>query len=60
MAILRIMQPPMLTAEMYDAVNAKMGVDGQQPDGLLMQSAGIVDGNWQIVDVGVRGARAAL
>jgi hypothetical protein len=50
-AILRIVQPPMLTAEVYDAVNAKMGVDGHQPDGLLMHSAGIVDGNWQIVDV---------
>jgi hypothetical protein len=50
-AILRIVQPPMLTAEVYDAVNAEMDVDGQPPEGLLMHSAGMVDGSWQIVDV---------
>jgi hypothetical protein len=51
MAILRIVQPPMLTAEVYDAVNARMGIDGEPPEGLLMHSAGVVDGTWQIVDV---------
>ncbi|HWX97169.1 MAG TPA: hypothetical protein VNZ01_10000 [Solirubrobacteraceae bacterium] len=51
MAIIRIVRPPMLTAEVYDAVNAKAGVDGNPPDGLLMHTAGEVDGQWQIVDV---------
>jgi hypothetical protein len=41
----------MLNAEVYDAVNAEMDVDAKPPEGLLMHSAGIVDGSWQIVDV---------
>ncbi|HEY5261901.1 MAG TPA: hypothetical protein VIJ33_07285 [Solirubrobacteraceae bacterium] len=51
MAILRIARPPMLTAEMYDAIQAKLGADENPPDGLLMHSAGAVDGVWQIIDV---------
>lgn len=39
MAILRIVQPPMLTAEVYDALNARMGVDEEPPEGLLMNCA---------------------
>jgi hypothetical protein len=50
-AILRINRPPMLTREVYDAVNAKAGVDTQPPDGLLVHAAGEVDGAFQIVDV---------
>jgi hypothetical protein len=41
----------MVTAEIYDAVNAKAGVDENPPEGLLMHTAGEVDGQWQIVDV---------
>jgi hypothetical protein len=51
MAIIRITRPPMITAEVYDAVNAKAGVDESPPEGLLMHSAGEVDGQWQIIDV---------
>jgi hypothetical protein len=51
MAVLRIVQPPMVTKEMYDAVNAHMGVDASPPEGLIMHSAGDLDGTWQIVDV---------
>jgi hypothetical protein len=51
MAIIRIIRPPMLTAEVYDAVNAKAGVSENPPEGLLMHTAGEVDGQWQIVDV---------
>ena len=51
MAIIRIVRPPMVTAEVYDAVNAKAGVDEQPPEGLLLHTAGEVDGQWQIVDV---------
>jgi hypothetical protein len=51
MAIIRIIRPPMLTAEVYDAVNAKAGVNESPPEGLLIHTAGEVDGQWQIVDV---------
>jgi hypothetical protein len=51
MAVLRIVQPPMVTKEMYDAVNAQMDIDATPPDGLIMHSAGEVDGTFQIVDV---------
>jgi hypothetical protein len=51
MAIIRIVRPPMLTAELYDAVNEKAGVGENLPEGLLMHTAGEVDGQWQIVDV---------
>jgi len=51
MAILRINTPPMLTAEIYDAVNVKAGVDRDPPEGLLMHCAGEVDGVFQVVDV---------
>jgi hypothetical protein len=51
MAILRIVQPPMVTKETYDAVNAHVSVHATPPEGLIMHSAGEVDGTWQIVDV---------
>src|ERR1700736_2542216 len=51
MAIIRIIRPPMVTAEVYDGVNAKAGVNENPPEGLLMHTAGEVDGQWQIVDV---------
>jgi len=51
MAIIRIVRPPMVTAETYDAVNAKMGIEHAPPEGLIMHTAGEVDGQWQIVDV---------
>jgi hypothetical protein len=51
MAIIRIIRPPMVTAETYDAVNAKAGVKENTPEGLLIHTAGEVDGQWQIVDV---------
>ena len=51
MAIIRITQPQMVTQEIYEAVNAKMGVDANPPGGLLLHCAGEVEGRWQIVDV---------
>jgi hypothetical protein len=51
MAIIRIVRPPMVDAQTYDAVNAKLGVEQNLPEGLLMHCAGEVDGAWQIVDV---------
>ncbi len=51
MAIIRITRPPMVTAAMYDATQARIGVDANPPEGLLMHSAGETDGTWQIIDV---------
>jgi hypothetical protein len=51
MAIVRIVRPPMLDRKTYDAVNAKIGVEENPPEGLIMHSAGEVDGMFQIVDV---------
>jgi len=51
MAIIRIVRPPMVNAEIYDRVNEAAGTDQQLPEGLIMHTAGEVDGQWQIVDV---------
>jgi hypothetical protein len=51
MAVLRIVQPPMVTPEVYDAVNAAAKVEESPPEGLLVHTAGDVNGTWQIVDV---------
>lgn len=51
MAVIRIVRPPMVDAQTYDAVNAKIDVEAGAPEGLLMHCAGEVDGAWQIVDV---------
>jgi len=51
MAIARISRPPMLSSDVYDAVNAKAEVDSDPPAGLLMHCAGEVDGVFQIIDI---------
>lgn len=51
MAIVNIVQPPGGTREMYDAVSAKMNVDANPPDGLIMHAAGDAHGTWQIIEV---------
>jgi hypothetical protein len=50
-AFIRIVQPPNVTADSYEKVNAQLGVDSDPPAGLLLHCAGEVDGKWQIVDV---------
>ena len=50
MTYMRIVRPPMVTAEIYDAVNDKLGVLGDPPEGLVMHAAGELDGQWQIVE----------
>jgi hypothetical protein len=37
--------------DMYDAVNAEMGVASDPPEGLIFHWAGEVDGKWTITDV---------
>jgi hypothetical protein len=36
---------------MYDAVGEKINIDGDPPAGLIVHTAGEVDGQWQVVDV---------
>ncbi len=50
MAFVRIARPP-VTAEVYDAVTAKLDESGGPADGLLLHCAGQVEGGWQIIDV---------
>jgi hypothetical protein len=45
-------QPEMFRTEMYDSVNAKMGVDDDPPAGLISHTLGRgEDGIWRIVDI---------
>jgi hypothetical protein len=48
---LRIMRPPTVTAEIYDAVIEELAVGARRPLGLIVHAAGEVDGCWQIVEV---------
>jgi hypothetical protein len=51
-AYIRITQPPNVTADTYEKVNAQLEAMGEQsPSGMLVHAAGEVDGKWQIVDV---------
>lgn len=52
MAFIRIAQPPGVTADTYEKVNAELGMPGDPPAGLVLHCAGETpDGQWQIVDV---------
>jgi len=51
MAFIRIVQPLNVTADVYEKVNAQLGVDSNPPPGLLLHCGGEVDGKWQILDV---------
>jgi hypothetical protein len=50
-AIIRLIQPPGMTREAYDAVDAKVGVEADPPEGLIMHCAGEAKGTWQIAEV---------
>ena len=51
MAIIRVTRPPMVTADLYDAVNKELGVDQDVPEGLIAHAAGDTGGQWEIVEV---------
>ena len=51
MAIIRLIQPIGMTREAYDAVDAKVGVEADPPEGLIMHCAAEAGGTWQIVEV---------
>jgi hypothetical protein len=51
MPIVRVIRPPMVTAESYEEVNRVMGVDSDVPEGLIAHAGGEVDGQWEIVEI---------
>ena len=36
--------------EAYDATQERMNVDGDPPEGLILHSAGPIDGGWGVID----------
>lgn len=38
------------TQEQYEAVNAQMNVEAEPPEGLIVHSAGPIEGGWGIID----------
>jgi hypothetical protein len=44
-------ETPGLTAELYDAVNDKMNVENDPPEGLILHTSGPMEGGWRIFDV---------
>jgi hypothetical protein len=38
------------TQEMYDAVDAKLDVEGDPPEGLIFHSGGPIEGGWGVID----------
>ena len=58
MAIGLVMQFAGGTAQQYDAVMEKLGLEGDQgewPDGIISHFAGATPDGWCVVDVGVAG-----
>jgi hypothetical protein len=51
MAIVVISEPQEATLEIYDAVNAKLGVQDDPPEGLIVHTAGDDAGTMRIIDV---------
>ena len=43
--------PEAVGTDMYDGVNAEMGIASDPPDGLIFHWAGEVDGKWTITDI---------
>ena len=51
MAVVMIMENPNIGTDMYDAVNAKMDIAANPPEGLICHTAGVADGKFRIIDV---------
>jgi hypothetical protein len=51
LAFMRIVQPPLVTTEIYDAVTAELNLTAEHPEGLISHAAGVLDGVWQIVEI---------
>jgi hypothetical protein len=57
-AILRIARRTQGSAALYDALTAELNLDEDPPEGLIMHTAGEVDGAWQVIDVWLTEAHA--
>jgi hypothetical protein len=51
MPIVRIVSPREVTYDVYQQVQAKLDVDSNPPDGLIVHTASEVDGRLKVVDV---------
>ena len=51
MAVVMMIENPGLNTDLYDAVNARMDVDANPPEGLICHTAGLDNGVFRIVDV---------
>jgi hypothetical protein len=51
MAVVHISRGGGMTKDSYEQVSAKMGTEQDPPAGLIVHTAGEVDGVWQVVDV---------
>ncbi len=51
MAFVSIQRGGGLTRESYEEVARRLDTDANPPDGLIVHTAGEVDGEWQVVDV---------
>ncbi len=51
MTFMRIIRPPLVTREIYDAVTRELGIATAHPLGMISHAAGEVDGCWQIVEI---------
>jgi hypothetical protein len=48
---MRIVRPQVVTADIYDAVTAELGIESSHPVGMISHAAGQADGSWQIVEI---------
>jgi hypothetical protein len=51
LAFMRIVQPPLLTRDVYDAVSIELNLAADHPIGLISHAAGVLEGTWQIVEI---------
>jgi hypothetical protein len=51
LAFIRIVQPQLLTVDVYNAVSAELDLAADHPVGLISHAAGVLDGVWQIVEI---------
>jgi hypothetical protein len=51
MAVICIIHPALADREAYESLISRIDLDHKHPAGLIMHSAGEIDGTWQVVNV---------
>jgi hypothetical protein len=51
LAFIRIVRPPKLNEQVYEAVTSALNLASEHPLGLISHAAGEADGCWQIVEI---------